>query len=180
MHTKKGQAALEFLTTYGWAFLVILVMIGALAYFGVLDPTRFLPQRCQFGAEMHCDQFALDFSDGEALFALKNSLPDHVFITNVEWKIPETDTWNACEDGITLNIIALGAGQQFNRDSIADFTCTDTTAGAGNLALGGASATLIEGDKQRIQFRITYNEGTAASLVYAKNIFGEIYANVRN
>jgi len=33
---KKGQAALEFLMTYGWAFLVILVMIGALAYFGFI------------------------------------------------------------------------------------------------------------------------------------------------
>ena len=39
---RRGQAALEFLTTYGWAFLVILVMIGALAYFGVLDPERFV------------------------------------------------------------------------------------------------------------------------------------------
>ena len=48
---KRGQAALEFLSTYGFAFLIILVMIGALAYFGVLDPTRFLPNRCQVSAE---------------------------------------------------------------------------------------------------------------------------------
>ena len=47
---KKGQAALEFLTTYGWAFLVVLVMIGALAYFGVLNPSRLLPDKCVFGA----------------------------------------------------------------------------------------------------------------------------------
>jgi len=38
---KKGQAALEFLTTYGWAFLVILIMIGALSYFGVLNPSMY-------------------------------------------------------------------------------------------------------------------------------------------
>ena len=29
----------EFLTTYGWAFLIILIMIGALAYFGILSPS---------------------------------------------------------------------------------------------------------------------------------------------
>ena len=34
----------EFLTTYGWAFLVILVMIGALAYFGVLNPENFMEE----------------------------------------------------------------------------------------------------------------------------------------
>ena len=43
---KKSQAALEFLTTYGWAFLVILIMIGALAYFGVLNPEKYPTDIC--------------------------------------------------------------------------------------------------------------------------------------
>jgi hypothetical protein len=34
---KKAQAILEFLMTYSWAFFVVAVMVGALAYFGVLD-----------------------------------------------------------------------------------------------------------------------------------------------
>lgn len=38
MKQKKAQAAMEFLMTYGWAILVVLVAIGALAYFGVIDP----------------------------------------------------------------------------------------------------------------------------------------------
>ena len=41
---KKGQAAMEFLMTYGWAILVVLAAIAALAYFGVLSPARFLPR----------------------------------------------------------------------------------------------------------------------------------------
>jgi len=55
---KKGQAALEFLATYGWAFLVILVMIGALAYFGVLDPSKYIAERCGFGTELPCEKDA--------------------------------------------------------------------------------------------------------------------------
>lgn len=55
----RGQAALEFLSTYGFAFLIILVMIGALAYFGVLNPQRFLPERCVFGNEVSCRDFML-------------------------------------------------------------------------------------------------------------------------
>jgi len=42
---KKSQAAMEFLMTYGWAILVVLVAIAALAYFGVLSPEKFLPDR---------------------------------------------------------------------------------------------------------------------------------------
>lgn len=43
---KKAQAAMEFLMTYGWAILVVLAAIGALAYFGVLSPGNLLPDKC--------------------------------------------------------------------------------------------------------------------------------------
>jgi hypothetical protein len=54
MKFKKAQAAMEFLMTYGWAILVVLVVIGALAYFGVLNPQQFLPKKCQFGTGIVC------------------------------------------------------------------------------------------------------------------------------
>ena len=41
---KSAQAAMEFLMTYGWAILVMLAAVGALAYFGVFDPERFVPK----------------------------------------------------------------------------------------------------------------------------------------
>jgi hypothetical protein len=44
--TKKSQAAMEFLMTYGWAILVVLAAIAALAYFGVLSPGKFIPEKC--------------------------------------------------------------------------------------------------------------------------------------
>ncbi len=54
---KRGQAALEFLMTYGWAILVVLLSIGALAYFGVLNPSRFLPDSCTIAPGFSCDEF---------------------------------------------------------------------------------------------------------------------------
>ncbi len=54
---RKGQAAMEFLMTYGWAILVVLAAIGALAYFGVLSPDRFLPEKCTLPAGMACLDF---------------------------------------------------------------------------------------------------------------------------
>lgn len=35
--------AMEFLTTYAWAILVVLAAVLVLAYFGVLNPEKFLP-----------------------------------------------------------------------------------------------------------------------------------------
>jgi hypothetical protein len=73
MRHKKGQAALEFLTTYGWAFLVILVMIGALAYFGVLNPKNFLPNRCTFSPEVDCIESRIVGSTGVVDFRFRNN-----------------------------------------------------------------------------------------------------------
>jgi len=49
---RKGQAAMEFLMTYGWAIIIVLAAIGALAYFGVLSPQKLLPDRTVFPAPL--------------------------------------------------------------------------------------------------------------------------------
>lgn len=41
MMIKKGQLAMEFLMTYGWAILASIIAIGVLAYFGVFSPSKF-------------------------------------------------------------------------------------------------------------------------------------------
>jgi hypothetical protein len=38
----KGQTALEYILTYGWAILIILIVAGVLAYYGVFAPEGFL------------------------------------------------------------------------------------------------------------------------------------------
>jgi hypothetical protein len=37
---KRGMSVTEFFLTYGWAILVVVCAIGALAYFGVLTPEK--------------------------------------------------------------------------------------------------------------------------------------------
>ena len=54
----KSQAALEFLTTYAWAFLGIMVTLGALYYFGIFDFSKYLPQECIFPSQFECVAFS--------------------------------------------------------------------------------------------------------------------------
>lgn len=70
---KKGQAAMEFLMTYGWAILVVLVAIGALAYFGVLNPSRFLPNSCTVAPGISCDDFKIG-TGGTGTVVLRNGM----------------------------------------------------------------------------------------------------------
>src|SRR3989338_10626032 len=60
MAYKKSQAAMEFLMTYGWAILVVLAAIAALAYFSVLSPEKFLPEKCILAPGLACVQHKID------------------------------------------------------------------------------------------------------------------------
>lgn len=67
---RKAQAAMEFLMTYGWAILVVLAAIGALAYFGVLSPDRFLPEKCTLPSGVACLDFT--YSGSAIVMSIQN------------------------------------------------------------------------------------------------------------
>ena len=85
MFRKKAQAAMEFLMTYGWAILVVLVAIGALAYFGVLSPDKFLPERCTGSSGFDCmDKASIDADANRVTFVIKNNLGHRITLNGIE------------------------------------------------------------------------------------------------
>ncbi|RME53153.1 hypothetical protein D6783_02780, partial [Candidatus Woesearchaeota archaeon] len=71
----------EFLMTYGWAILVVLAAIGALAYFGILSPGRFLPESCTVSGGFSCLDYQVT-SSGVTL-TLVNNLGEAASAVNV-------------------------------------------------------------------------------------------------
>tara|TARA_Y100000310_G_scaffold336379_1_gene420750 strand:- start:2598 stop:3179 length:582 start_codon:yes stop_codon:yes gene_type:complete len=162
-HNLKSQAALEFLTTYAWAFLVILIMIGALAYFGILQPTKLLPDRCNFGAEINCVDYTIgygtDGTDGTVNLRLKNSVGEPIVV-----------------DTITIST-----------ESTTAFACIDPTPPASwstgaleNLAWTGcntAAVGFVSGEKGKISITMTYHLAKS-STTYTRQVAGEVFATV--
>ena len=72
--SRKSQAAMEFLMTYGWAILVVLVAIGALAYFGVLSPDQFLPAKCQLPSGLACTDFVINDAAETITLVIRNGI----------------------------------------------------------------------------------------------------------
>ena len=62
-HNLKSQAALEFLTVYAWAFLGLMITLGALYYYGIFDFSKYLPERCTFSSQMECLEFVMTATD---------------------------------------------------------------------------------------------------------------------
>ena len=77
----KSQAALEFLTTYAWAFIVIAVTISALYYFGIFDFSKYLPQKCIFPSQLKCIDFSL--LPSEVRLKLVNNLGEDIQIQSI-------------------------------------------------------------------------------------------------
>jgi hypothetical protein len=82
---KKGQAAMEFLMTYGWALLVVLVVIGALYQFDVFNLQKVLPKKCVFAAGMNCADHTV-YSNGGVLMAITNGIGSDIQVTELHFK----------------------------------------------------------------------------------------------
>lgn len=114
---RKAQAAMEFLMTYGWAILVVLVAIGALAYFGVLSPEKLIPDKCVIspGSGVSCDDYgavAAGATTNAVNVRLKNVGADTITISKVSIETP------SCSDEAAQNITAGSTGT-FGIDCVA-------------------------------------------------------------
>ena len=85
---------MEFLMTYGWAIIVVLVVIAALAYFGVLSPAKLLPGKCQFQIGILCKDFTASGDELEIggvtvegvypiFFDLVNRMGEPIYVTKI-------------------------------------------------------------------------------------------------
>jgi len=97
---KKAQAAMEFLMTYGWAILVVLLAIAALAYFGVLNPGRYLPSSCTLGTGLGCVEHKVDSTSGEITLVIQNGMGQNLNSLNISMG-GDCDGWTAGDGTLT-------------------------------------------------------------------------------
>ena len=155
---KRSQAALEFLTTYAWAFLVILIMIGALAYFGILSPSGLLPDRCNFGSEVGCNDFKISLTGLD--LRLKNSVGEPIVV----------DSYTISSESATAYVCGGAPSTAFTwtTSEVRDFAWT---------GCNGAAIGLVDGEKGKVSVTITYHLAKSSS-TYSHEVFGDIFSTV--
>ena len=157
MWNLKSQAALEFLTTYGWAFLVILIMIAALSYFGILSPSKLLPDRCNFGAEFGCSDYGIGSSG--FLVKLRNNLGTPIIVDSLSVSTEKSQL--ACNSSVSGAIWAGGETKAI------PITCDFTNSG------------IVQGDKGKLNLKMAYHNAKS-SAAFGKEVQGELYSNVKS
>ena len=118
---KKGQVALEFLMTYGWAFLIILVVIGAFVYFDVLNPQRSIGGRCTFSPGLNCNAYQI--TSDAVVFEVRNELGRTIDeIVSVEIK----ETSPVPTDSYDINCATIDPSETIASNMMFTVTCDGT------------------------------------------------------
>lgn len=149
MRKKKGQAAMEFLMTYGWAILVVLAAIGALAYFGILSPDRWLPTKCTMAGGFSCVEHKVGLTSPQIYLRLQNNLGSDI-LTGAVFNITSSDC--------TITAITSSVGGNFHAGTgSATFTLTDALQNGDEIPLQIAcSETFSLNQRVRARLAVTY------------------------
>lgn len=139
---KKGQAAMEFLMTYGWAILAAIIAIGVLAYFGVFSPGKYVSGTAIVTPPFYVNAWNVDDSDGGVNLELKNNGGDSYTISAVSITSATVGgTTSTCTATATTPAI-LPAGVK----GTVLIPCTGVTAGAGDNFKGDITITYRKAD----------------------------------
>lgn len=129
----KGQAALEFLTTYAWAIAVVLVMIGAVLYFGIFDTSLLVKPYCSVSKELVCDDHSV--YQNAAKIRLRNNFEKPITLYNITLITADGSQQATCD----LLAISLPVGKR------VDMGC------------GFAGDVLEAGQKERVGVRVEFS-----------------------
>ena len=99
---KNAQLSIEYIATYGWVFLGILITIGAMSYYGAFNLDRYRIQDCSFAPGLICEDFAFDEQLSNALL---------LYLRN--------------DYGVDIEMISLNGTTIINDQFICDLTVPD-------------------------------------------------------
>ncbi len=182
MKFRRAQAAMEFLMTYGWAILVVLIVIAALAYLGVLNPQSLVPEKCML-QPLSCLGATTD-SSGDLALSITNPLGGGIRITQIEFISSSGNIFNASDSAAgnvsySLSELCKDKGEVTVNGNTVN-TCSDgLLLSPGDQAQIKTDSGLIieglEGTKARMQIKMEYKDTRSGLIKYAD---GEIVVRV--
>ena len=82
---------MEYLMTYGWAILVIVIVLAALLYLGVFNLGERVPDQCRFKVGILCTSAKVSAADGMTV-KLQNTLGSTIYVCQLRCSGAQDDT----------------------------------------------------------------------------------------
>lgn len=145
---KKGQAAIEFLMTYGWMLLIVLI-VGALV-FSFVDFGSLLPNKLELSGNLRADSSQILASANDEkitlVFTYMGAKASYIDPSDVEFKSDLGWTCDSSTDG-ALNITNLDTGDYANSTgNVVNFINGQLGKMEFDCISGSGTPSFIEGD----------------------------------
>lgn len=154
------QSAMEYLTTYGWALLIMAIVLAAMFALGVFNPGQFAGQECLVPAGFSCLSYFIA-NNGLLTLNLQQSTTSPLNVTG----------YNCSTNSTTVKIIPIAPSSQVYMAIGANYTfgikCYTSTGLADNSLISG---TLFTGS-----IGINYTE---AQTGFPHTVYGRIAVKV--
>ncbi|NYZ60870.1 hypothetical protein H0O01_04210 [Candidatus Micrarchaeota archaeon] len=129
MNSKKGQAAAEYLVTYGWALLLLVAVIAIILSTGIFNPSYFISEECVLQPDIACTGYQMYRMGGDQdailMIGVENRLGydmklDNVKITTNDLGVAGEKVWGPQQgvpvvlrqgDNVTLRYVITGEKQ---------------------------------------------------------------------
>ena len=137
---KRGQAATEFLTTYGWAILILLIVAGAIYSINLFNPK--ITNKCDSVSPINCADVKIDSSNTVSLLlstiGVSNKPGLQTRVVSVTLTTPEGYTCNPSSPNnqispkrnslisCTLQGDNLKEGRKFSGVALVEYVSQDT------------------------------------------------------
>jgi len=112
MINRKGQAALDFLMTYGWAIALVVIIAAVLFALGIFDVSNFTGNKAAGFSGVAVSGWNLG-TNGSMMLAFSNQVGTQISITGVSVAIGNTTgtiaTFPTLSTGQTSNMVGTGA-----------------------------------------------------------------------
>lgn len=131
----KGQNALEYLMTYGWAILIVIIVVGALYALGLTQPCKWVGTQVREFADFKVENPQYTAATDTLSFDVSRLKPDSVTLTSI-------------------NVTADAPGNYDNPNAPLNTTATRYT-------VAGLGGTKNAGDCYTLDVRLNYDVTTA-------------------
>lgn len=174
-NVRRGQSSVEYLLTYGWAIVAVIVTVGAFASFGVLTPSKYLPARCDFGAQMVCLDYVLYAGTTDhVFFRLQNNYGEDI-------KIHSISLMRDQGSGKVVSLPLLSGGMLQTSD-IDPFPASGVIIANGEsngtyavgVELAGGATDLVTGQKSLVIVAVNFSRTALNAPTHL--VYGEIFA----
>ncbi|MFT4311100.1 MAG: hypothetical protein ACMXX7_00580 [Candidatus Woesearchaeota archaeon] len=95
-YNKKAQAALEFMTTYGWALVALVATVGVLGFMGFFDGMSLVSDRCVSDLPFVCKQGSSILTNKGAAISLSNPSREEYRVSGLEYRLDKDSPWSTC------------------------------------------------------------------------------------